>query len=48
MAEYRAAGLDEVVLAGLHDPEETRRAVGAIQMLARDETAEERSPHERR
>lgn len=30
VAEYRAAGLDTVVLAGLHDPGETRRVLLAV------------------
>ncbi|MSQ54745.1 MAG: LLM class flavin-dependent oxidoreductase [Betaproteobacteria bacterium] len=30
VAAYRAAGLDEVVLAGLYTPEETRRTAGAV------------------
>lgn len=38
IAEYRAAGLDEVVLAGLHDPEDTRRLLGAIRTSNTQET----------
>lgn len=37
VSEYHAAGLDEVVLAGLSDPEETRRAVGAALIPATEE-----------
>lgn len=36
VAEYGAAGLDEVVLAGLSDPDETRRTLAAV-LTPRDE-----------
>ncbi|MGH7366530.1 MAG: LLM class flavin-dependent oxidoreductase [Candidatus Rokuibacteriota bacterium] len=38
VGEYRSAGLDEVVLAGLSDPEETRRTLGAALIPATEET----------